>query len=155
MAKLKCLAKSNANPPVKTIYKEGYISVAENLILIEENFYEFLDADPEERPALLQKHAGRDPNNNKLVEHMLPDNTTSEIIDNTNCRIVAQKDARKKGNNKPSRVTMPMPDTRPLDFGYLAEYAQIIHNYYLSGTNADKDKAHKFLFGVMLLTRCR
>jgi hypothetical protein len=156
MAKLKCLAKDNSTPPVKSLFKEGYIRVVDNLIGVEQNYYDFLDAEENERPEMLREYAGKDSNNNWVLEHVLPDETKSEVIDNTNCRIFGQKDKKKKGAGKPSRVTIPIPHARPSDpdWTYLHEYAQAIHDYY-QGNDESKRNGRKFLFGIMLLTRCR
>jgi hypothetical protein len=149
MAKLKCLQK-DASGTVKTLFPQGYINVSNNLVLVEDKFYEFLEADPEDRPALLQAAAGKDAFNNDLIEHERSDGV-SEIINNTNCKVLAQKDVKKKGAKK-SVVTVPIPDTRPKDFTYLNQYTTIIHDLVHAGNQLD---ANKFMFGLMMLTRCR
>jgi hypothetical protein len=148
MAKLKCLQKNMVG--TKTLYPQGYINVVSNMILVEDKFYEFLDADPDERPALLQAAAGKDANNNDVIEHETAAGV-SEIIDNNNCKVLAQKDVKKKGNKR-SVVTVPLPDKRPTDVTYLSQYTTIIHDMVGAGNQAD---ANKFIFGLMLLTRCR
>jgi hypothetical protein len=151
MAKLKCLEKKLVNGVVvRTLFPQGYINVVDKMILVEEKFYEFLEADPDERPALLQAAAGKDTNGNDVIEHetFLGD---SVIIDNNNCKVLAQKDVRKKGNKR-SVVTVPLPDKRPTDVTYLSQYTTIIHAMVQAG---NQDNANKFMFGLMLLTRCR
>ena len=148
MAKLKCLQKSTTG--VKTLFQQGYINVVSNMILVEDKFYEFLDADPEDRPALLQAAAGKDTNGNDVIEHETALGV-SEIIDNNNCKVLAQKDVKRKGNKR-SVVTVPLPDKRPTDVTYLNQYTTIIHDLVQAGNQAN---ANKFMFGLMLLTRCR
>jgi hypothetical protein len=143
MAKLKIIVpNTNDEPDV-----DGYVLVVNNLVGQIEKYLEFLDADPDERPALLQAAA----TGNHVVKQLAPDGTF-EAISNTNCKIVAQRDARRRTGNKPSRVTMPIPDVPPANFNYLAGYAQKIVALYAAG---EQDKAHKFMFGIMMLTRCR
>jgi hypothetical protein len=174
MAKLKCLKRDagGANPLIEP---QGYIDVTKKLIMDKGNFYEFVSADPDERPGILQGYAGKDAYGKFLVEHVYFDQygvEKSEVIDNDNCEIVAQKDRRKKGNKKPSRVTMPIPPEYVPNVSYLDEYIIQIHAYWDEYKNqyptqncttaksageiaADKDNARQFLFGIMLLTRCR
>ena len=149
MAKLKCLQKSTTG--VKTLFQQGYINVVSNRILVEDKFYEFLDADPEDRPALLQAAAGKDTNGNDVIEHETAPLGVSEIIDNNNCKVLAQKDVKRKGNKR-SVVTVPLPDKRPTDVTYLNQYTTIIHDLVHAGNQLE---ANKFMFGLMLLTRCR
>ena len=151
MAKLKIADNDDPNKPSK----EGYINVANNLILKEEKFYEFVFAEPDERADLIQAAAGADaatPPRPCVVKHQLP-NGSLEAISSANCKVVGERDYKKKAGK--SKVTVPIPDTRPTDLSYLKGYAEIIHALYNTANPADKDLAHKFMFGMMLLTRCR
>jgi hypothetical protein len=107
----------------------------------------------------LQIAAGNDQSGKKcsVVHEVIADpNNEFEEINNTNSVIKGERDRKKKKNsNNPSKYTIPFPDTRPPNVDYLQKYAQIIHDLYTQNTAASKRRAHKFIFGMMLLTRCR
>ena len=147
MAKLR-IEKANGD-----LLVDEYVNVVEGLFKKEanglyENFQEFLDAEPDERPDILQSFV----KGNRKITQQIPPNAageTSEVISGQNCRILTEKDIKRK--HKRSRVTVPMPDAPPYDFAYLDSYAKQIHALY----STDKPKCYKFMFGAMMLTRCR
>jgi hypothetical protein len=142
MAKLKI----HDGTPNETPVLEGYVRVVDALSVRNPqgrlvNFENFVDADPDERPTMLQAWA--DPNR---ITQQAP--TPNDVISSDNCLIFGEKD-RRKGTRRRSKVTLPLPDDWPPNFSYLESYVSII--------KAEPDMAIccKFLFGVMLLTRCR
>jgi hypothetical protein len=150
--------------------EQGYVNVTRNLILNENNYVKFLLADPDERPEMLQGHAGHDEAGRPcFVMHQEAGAGAGFVkIDDNNCVIKGERDRRKRRNtNKPSRYTIPIPDARPQNVNYLDKYAYIIFELYRDGYGYTKnpneqivdqaklDRAHEFIFGMMLLTRCR
>lgn len=140
---------------------DEYVRVVEGLFLKVGNNYpnyqDFIEADPDERPALLQQFVV---GVNKITQQK--EDGTTQPINGNNCAIITEKDRRKKANLKRSRVTVPMPDAPPEPlvagdpvFKYLLPYAKQIHDLYHDTDAAKIDKCTKFMFGVMLLTRCR
>ena len=127
---------------------QGYVNVVENLFATgsQQRFDDFLDAEPSERPSLLQAAAGGAANFEITQER---NNGQIEAISDANCRIYAQKDEKRRGRR--SKVTMPIPDATIGDFLYLENYAQAIHDLFEN----DRVRCCKFLFGVMAMTRCR
>ncbi|WP_374311235.1 hypothetical protein [Dongia sp.] len=151
MAKLKIVKPGTADVPDV----DGYVNVVNNLILRLDKYLEFLGAEPDERPDLLQTAASNGTEGAFIVKQILP-NGDFEAIDNTNCKIFAERDVRKV--KKKSKVTVPMPDMPPSNLNYLSVYATEIFNLYSvsgAGQAAAREKAHKFMFGMMMLTRCR
>jgi len=157
MAKLKIPTRVANGFDHSTPNERGYVNVVENLILKPQKYLEFLAADEDERADLLQKAAGfeQDGVTPCVIFQELRDDTKVPI-DEDNCIIKSEKDKKKRPNsNKPAKFTMPLPDKPPADVDYLHKYAEIIHTLYGQGTAASKKRAHKFMFGMMLLTRCR
>jgi hypothetical protein len=148
MAKLKII--DNDDTVAKILPNiAGYVNVVNNLILNDANYNQYLQADEKERPELLQAAAGVDAQGRKCVVEHQTASGASEPIDNDNCMIKAERDVKKLKVR--SKVTMPIPDTRPMSMDYLDVYASALHDLY----EQDPDRARKFLFGIMLMTRCR
>ncbi|GAB2176731.1 hypothetical protein [Dongia sp. agr-C8] len=162
MAKLKIC---NDNETV--LYEDGYVNVVDQLINAatpgsSANFQDFIDAEPDERADMLQAFAkvGLPPpagvpafvvTQQKLD---VPAGQPKQIaIDGTNCKIFAQNDTRVRPGRKKTRITMPFPDAQITDFSYLEPYAAKIAALYSNA--ATRPKCYKFMFGVMMLTRCR
>lgn len=155
------MAKLRIETNTGKIDVDGYVNVADNLYKNFDTWLEFLDSDPGERPDILQ--AAANGGGTHIIQQEKADGTF-EPISNNNCRIVGERDKKKKANK--SRVTVPIPDkpfVNVADFNYLGQYAQCIVDLYagtnLSGTNpnnaVDKNKAHRFMFAMMAMTRCR
>jgi hypothetical protein len=192
MAKLKICDNS------ENLLPQGYINVVNQLVDLATpesaaNFQDFIDADPEERPELLQELVNVWPSSPPPAPNPpypnprpvfvvtqqkidVPPGTPKQIaIDQSNCRIIAQNDTRVRAKKKRTRITMPFPDTRVPDFGYLEAYVQTIMSLYLEVVPLTppipnppppptyrvtqdafkKLQTFKFMFGVMMLTRCR
>jgi hypothetical protein len=168
MAKLKVF---DANGVVAV---QGYVNVVNALVsqpnpnVEQTNLRKFLDADPEDRPEMLQKFAD-DPTNTTgrpifHVEHE-KEGGGSVSINNDNCRIFAQRDQRQKGNKNRSRVTMPIPVEGIQDFSYLDDYIKtivLLWNGAPAGPGGvppaiqpNPEMCRRFMFGMMMLTRCR
>jgi hypothetical protein len=150
---------------------QGYVNVVDNL-LIQNTYKDFLDADEDDRPDKLQGYAsngGADPT--CIVFHEVVANPVNEFkpIDNDNCAIRVEKDKRKRKNkNKASRFRISFPEGNALASpSYLDRYAMEIFKLYAlaygvalpnplpAPIQPHLDQAHKFMFGMMLLTRCR
>jgi hypothetical protein len=181
MAKIRVQDKVNVDKPSR----EGYIFLVEKLVFGEhcepnEDLYEdFIYADPDERVDILKDAATFFNSKGKAlkkyyVTHLeWTRNANGDLeekpveIDSNRCRIVVETDRRKRGRVKRSKFTVALPDRRPKgNVDYLAKYAEIIHTIYKEAEELDAKKlakeakakrsdAHKFMFGVMLLTRCR
>jgi hypothetical protein len=148
--------------------EDGYVAVVDNLILNQNDpdiYEDFIEAEPDERVEMLIE-AAKNSKKTFVVTHLAvrPNGTDKiEVIKPENCKIFLEKDKRRRPRFKKSRFTIAMPDKKPEHVNYLQPYAQIIHDLY---TQADgvgtperaaalREKAHKFMFGVMMLTRCR
>jgi hypothetical protein len=116
------------------------------------NFTTYVGKPPPQRADVLKTFVPNYPNG-ALIRQMLDDETTTEPIANGNCHINGDPDKLSNGHN-PSQVTVPMPHKPIEDFRYLQKYARKIWELY-DPNDAVNEKATKFLFGVMLLTRCR
>jgi hypothetical protein len=165
MARLKVEAVNPPNPAdpndpieVSRPFYEGYIKVVDALFQSDASFDEFVDADEDERSDMLQAYVGflptpRPGSYHHKVTHMTADDSVVDI-DHGNCLIKTEKDKAKAPHRKRAKVTIALPPKKPPNFDYLQAYAEVIHDLY-EGDATDKANAHKFLFGVMLLTRCR
>ena len=148
MAKLKIA--DNADPTVPS--KSGYINVVENLILKPAAYNAFIkNANKATRPTKLQAFAGVDENGVKCVVKHETTAGVLEAITDANCLVNVQVDKKRGGSARKSKHNMSVPETRPTSVDYLSGYAKAIHDLY----EEDPVKACKFMFGMMLLTRCR
>ena len=152
MAKLK-IDDGTGGPVV-----QGYLNVVNELVMKPVAYQEFLDADPDERADLLQT-AAKVGGQTVPVTQLPPSGSIPQEISSSNCRIVSEKDRRIRPGRK-SRVTVPIANDAALD--YLDKHCIVIATRYagvpeaqLAGTPAAKLEARKFLFGLMMLTRCR
>jgi hypothetical protein len=160
-----------------TINVDGYVNVTKKLLdnNSKDAYTDFILADEDERPDMLQKMAlatGEADNNwpRTAIFHQYVEVTNTgdvehyERIDGLNCKVKIERDKRKRKKaanpDKPSRYTITLPENRPgEELKYLHEYASNIYNLYLSAggqrDHPDAIKARQFMFGIMLLTRCR
>jgi hypothetical protein len=131
--------------------KRGYRNVVDNLVLVPANYNQFSDyAHHEVRPEMLQNYAGYDDQKRPCVVSHQTSAGVDEPIDNTNCVITVDVDLRKTANM--SKHHMVFPGWLPTDFTYLNNYVKAINEISSAEGIAE---ASKFLFGMMLLTRCR
>lgn len=149
----------------------------------EDMYRDFLDAEPDERVGILKEAAAEydkktgEKIRDFFVTHLIVEGGKGkgmlkdfpEEIQEDNCRIFVERDRRKKRRVHKSRFTVALPQDRPKgNVDYLQPYAEIIYGLYrraaaaASATPPDvqeaaelRSKAHKFMFGMMLLTRCR
>jgi len=152
MSKLKIF--DNNNPHGNIPSREGYMNVANGVI---NDLNNFENASDKERSDLLQNYANSDGHVHTIFQ--LTRNPENEVpIGSNNCKVNVEKDERKKPNVNFARHNMVLPELQPgeqLDTGYLSEYVIAIDQLYGAGSAAELDRACKFLFGIMLLTRCR
>jgi hypothetical protein len=149
---------------------EGYARVVAHILKNKSNFTDFILEDDDERPETLQKIVRGSASDNDwpnlAVFHQVikPSGVEYERIDGENCQIKIQRDKQKRKNrNKPSRYTISLPETKPdATLDYLHEYAVAVHDLYEAydpvqdnRDHPDLVKARQFMFGIMLLTRCR
>ncbi|MEW9836576.1 hypothetical protein [Mesorhizobium marinum] len=158
MAKLKIFKDNNTALEIPSA--DGYINVTKNLILMATN-YDYFKAENHkaERPSLLTTHAGYDEGNTKLkIYHELEAGGSAEIIDD-NCMIDVTEDKKKPNGNDKSKFHIAFPPDRPVSVGYLKPYVQVLGSILFDPNVPDGDerleRACQFLFGMMLLTRCR
>lgn len=147
MAKLKIFDNTDDSRP----NVQGYVNLVDNLILDSTRFQEFLDATKRERADLMQTAAGTDESGQPCVIEHETTAGVSEAICGNNCRVEVSRDRRKVGRY--SQVTLKIPETR-LYYGvnYVSSYAEEVHRLWNEG---QQERACKFMFGVMLLARCR
>jgi len=153
MAKLKIFDSNNTALQIPS--KEGYRNVATQLIADLPNFDSASDKD---RSDLLQKYANYG-GTNHIIYQLTKDNPPQEVpIDKTNCKVNLEYDVKKMGGNV-GKHNLVLPEILvtdpPLSTGYLAPYVQAIVQLYGTGTAPEVQSACEFLFGIMLLTRCR
>ena len=148
MAKLKIADNADPTQPNKA----GYINVVDNFILKPAAYNAFIkNANKATRPSKLQAFAGVDENGVKCVVKHETTAGALEPITNANCVVNVQVDKKKSGTGSKSKHNMSVPEVRPTNVDYLSGYAKAIHDLY----EDDPVKACKFMFGMMLLTRCR
>lgn len=146
----------------------------------ESMFQDFLDAEPDERVNILKEAATiTDANGNVIkkfwVTHLVKEKDANgniiEVpreIQDTDCRIFVERDKLKRRRVKRSKFTVALPEslTGAGNSDYLAPYAQIIYDLYrrakikedagdLQDAARLRSRAHSFMFGIMMLTRCR
>jgi hypothetical protein len=156
MAKLKMFIKNNYNLGPST---QGYINVVDNLVETPGNLDDFLEAEPGERADILNTYAGRETNADGSVtilnvQHEKKGGGGSVPISKDNCRILLELDHRTIKRKSKHTISVPeefVTAVSPPDLSYLQPYIDII----VSLDASNKPKAQKFLFGIMLLTRCR
>ncbi|TIX46282.1 MAG: hypothetical protein E5W81_08320 [Mesorhizobium sp.] len=150
MAKLKIFDNNNTNVNVPS--KQGYINVATGVI---NDFTNFESESDKKKSDLLQQYAG----NNHIIYQLTRNPETNVPIDSNNCKVYIVPDGRKKPGVTFGKHNIVLPemesDDPPLDTGYLSEHVKAISELYGAGTSPEVDQACKFLFGLMLLTRCR
>jgi hypothetical protein len=153
MAKLKV---HEGDPTIPSV--QGYINVVDNLVLKKDgngNYQNYEDFKNNKykntRPSVLQSYAKYKVDNTAYpcaVYHV--DGTEVEIADN-NCTIEVNVDEN-KATGKKSLANINFPEMNPGDVNYLKPYATAIHDLVKA---KKEEEACKFLFGIMLLTRCR
>jgi len=143
MANLKIFT---ANNTAGTPGEAGYISVTKE-ILKPNRFADFMEADPAERADLLNSYSQMGSGGlNVFHETTVGGN---EVINNGNCRIAVEIDARKLARR--SKHTLSFPTIMPANVNYLQPYVDAV----VALNTSNPAHARQFLFGVMLLTRCR
>ena len=150
MAKLKIF--DNNNPASNLPSQQGYRNVATGVL---NNLATFQNATTTDRSDLLKQYAG--------AAHTIFQQTRSPVqnvpIDKNNCKVSIYNDQRKKPTVNLGRHKMVLPEVQagdpPLNVGYLDPYVRAIVALFGGGTPAEVTSACEFLFGIMLLTRCR
>ena len=163
MSKLKIFHNNDtaANPPVPS--KDGYKNVGREFV---KNFDDFERKGDNDRPDLLRKYANTNADGTtgnyviyQLTRGNRPGDRVNEAIDNNNCSVKITPDERRGNGNARGKHNIVLPkkeaDDAALSTGYLAGYVKAIAELYGNGSNAEVKDACDFLFGIMLLTRCR
>lgn len=145
MAKLKIFVGNDATKAPGTV---GYINVAKEL-LNPVTYQDFLEAEPAERADLLNVYAGKG-GSGLYVQHETKGGV-SEQITSAKCRVMVEEDVRRL--TRKSKHTISFPDVMPPNdnLAYLQPYLDAI----IALNTADPKTARQFMFGMMLLTRCR
>ncbi len=155
MAKLKIFENNDFTQ--KKPSKEGYINVVNNYVLSPTVFHEFnMLANKSTRPTKLTQFAGLDKNSVQLKVFHEPAGGGSEEINNANCVIAVHKNKQKVSVAGLHNMTVPK-DPLP-NVSYLDVYVNAIvelHGDGIVNGETGMQRACKFLFGIMLLTRCR
>jgi hypothetical protein len=152
------------NPADGSINEVGYIAVVDKLILDPDGLDDFAGEDDDAgftkaRTRKLRKHANS--GGGKLRQQ--DDQDQPEDVTPKNCRIRAQLDTRKTGRRGFSKITVSLPeeDLQIGDLNYIDDYIDkflmIRSGSHLPGQTSDATakNARKFMFGVMMLTKCR
>ena len=162
MARLKIFQGNN--PAGNIPDQQGYRNVATGFLADLSNFR---TASTKDRADLLQQYAdaGQAPQTHTIFE-LLRNPPVGQLpdlpINNTNCKVYINNDIRRKTGVAFGKHNLGLPEIQapdpPLTVGYLAPYVQAIVALYGAtggGTPAQVTAACEFLFGIMLLTRCR
>lgn len=153
---------------------EGYIAVAENLLLNQTNLTAFNSDGPnhaKKRVTRLQNYAamGNDkiPTNAK-VQYEFTDGPHD--ITKDNCKIRANVDEPGGSSEDKVRVTMPLPEMALAETesqlsyidAYIRQFMMFWDPTYVwpddpdkPGTPESRNKARKYILGVLMLTKCR
>jgi hypothetical protein len=134
--------------------KDGYANFAQNAILNNTNFIAFVAAQDDDRADLVQQFAGTDSMGRKCDVTHLVIGGGSESIDHNNCLVEIKEDLQKKTAKSKHNISLPKQWTSGSEvpnIAYLDKYVTAIAEMAPS----DPVKARNFLFGLMLLTRCR
>jgi hypothetical protein len=146
----------------------------------EDTYEDFWDAEPDERVEILKDAATIKAADGTVlkkfwVTHLVKEkDQNGQIVEvpreihEDDCRIIVTKDKIKRRRVKKSKLTVALPEglTSKNNSDYLAPYAQIIYDLYrraknkedagdLAGAARLRSRAHTFMFGMMLFTRCR
>lgn len=155
MAKLRIYDDSAAP---HTLSREGYINVATKLLADFANFTANTTND-QERAGLLQGYAGENHTVHQLTSATTDEAEVDEPISSSNCKVKFQLDERKKGNGNFSKHNIVLPKRElgdSLSTRYLEDYVIAICDLYGDGsTTTKKERACNYLFGLMLVGRCR
>jgi hypothetical protein len=147
-----------------TINEAGYIAVVEKLVLDADGLDDFVGEEDEAgftkaRTRKLRRHANSDGGTLRQMD----DQDVPEDVTPKNCRIRAQLDTRKPCRRGYSKVTVSLPeeDLRIGDLNYIDDYIEKFLTIRSGAAlpvptnNAAAQNARKFMFGVMMLTKCR
>lgn len=150
------MAKLKINDGAGLPIAEGYIEVVNKIAFDTSERKVFLLADEDVRSDKLQAIVTKlnpGDTNYRVKQDKNDGSGTFEEISSANCRIKAEPD-EKKTATKRSKVIMPINDApfqTDADLSYLDGYLAKIATLWTS----DQPSARKFLFGMMMITRCR
>jgi len=151
MAKLKIFDGNNPAGAIPS--QDGYRNVTKNLLADLPNF---LSATDKKRSDLLQQYASSV--GSHIIYQLTFNPETNQAIDSSNCKVNVDEDERSNAGTF-GKHNMVIPDQHvgdpPINPGYLEEYVKAIVSLYGGGTPTEILSACEFLFGIMLLTRCR
>ena len=148
MAGLKIVLKDAAGIPTDDISVDGYVAVTDSVIFSPTGYSSFEGTGaPGARADYLQQ----------VVANHVPMSVVTTLnkdipISSGNCHISAKKDDNHVPGHAPAFITVPMPPAVLTSLGYLDEYILALNTLVSGG---DLNKARRFLYGVMMLTRCR
>lgn len=148
-----------------SINEAGYIAVVDKIVLSDEGLDTFVGEDVDDRftkarTRQLVKYATDGTN---AVVQQLDEQDAPVDVTPKNCRIRAQLDVRKPDRRGFNKVTLSMPEEALVvgDLNYLDEYIekflQIRSGVALPAQTspAAARNARKYMFGVLMLTKCR
>ncbi|MFI0845907.1 hypothetical protein [Mesorhizobium sp. IMUNJ 23232] len=127
------------------IHPQGYIELTEDYFAITDNNLEKIGKKNQAAIEFLKRNGAR------IVKDKL-----NRIIDkSTNkIKVMIDEDDDEDGKTR-THVSLPSQHLTSVgDLAYLDDYINIITNF-ADGTTAGSEKARKFLFGLMMITKCR
>jgi len=151
MSGLKVVKKDANGNPTHNINPAGYMAVTQKIILEQAGFSGFVDGgngsgNPGERAKFLQ-----DVVQNNVQDAVVTTSNNNTPITKDNCLVTAVPDEDLRPGHK-ARHSVPMPPTPLNSITYLDEYINAFLDLW---NNGQKDDARKFLYGIMMLTKCR
>lgn len=130
---------------------DAYVEIVDEIVMDAAQFENFTEARGPKKKARKLRNLVR--GTGATLTHVA--NGAEEEIDPDHVSVDAEVDWPAMQSGGRARYTVPLPPAHQADLNYLGKYAQEIVDLYNTGVAADKDKAHRFMFGVMMLTRCR
>lgn len=151
MTGLKIVKKDRSGGPTVDICPDGYIKVTETIILSEIGFNDFVNGGNGTTHQAERAQALQDIVTNGAPDCVVTTLTKDIAISSANCHVRANPDKDHKAG-KVAHHSIPMPpEFISTGLGYLDEYIQALLQLWAT----DQDAARKFLYGVMMLTKCR
>jgi hypothetical protein len=163
-----------SDPPTDEISSDGYISVVDQMIVDADGFEDFVGDEEEvgfsrRRTKFLLRIAGRKADStptNAEITQLAPGGGV-ERVTKQNLKIRSNADARRPSSGAAfGKMTIALPEESfdPGAIDYIDNYILTFLREWTGNpslampaapSNAAKARARKFMFGAMLLTRCR
>jgi hypothetical protein len=152
MSGLKIVKKDGAGQPTEDICPDGYVAVTAGIILDQDGFDDFKGTgNPGARADYLKSVV-----DDAVASCVVTTKTKDVAISHANCHVFADPDVNyDHAQNQKAKHTVPMPPEYLTTLCYLDEYIQPLVDMWTNTKVDEKEKARRYLYGVMMLTKCR